>query len=96
MPNYKDTNNTLHCLSESDITNGGLLLLPAGCVEVTEEEAIALQPVQPNPRIAEIKSALADLDFKKIRPLSSGDTQYLATLNAQTATLQTELKGLTQ
>lgn len=49
-----------------------------------------------NPRIAEIKSALVDLDFKKIRPLSSGDTQYLAILNGQTVTLQNELKGLTQ
>lgn len=48
----------------------------------------------PNPRIAEIKAKLDALDFKKIRPLAAGDTEYLAILQAKTVLLQDELKAL--
>lgn len=48
----------------------------------------------PAPRIAEIKQQLDALDFKKIRPLAAGDTEYLAALQEQTMTLQVELKAL--
>lgn len=48
----------------------------------------------PNPRIAEIKQQLDALDFKKIRPLAAGDTEYLAILQAKTVTLQKELASL--
>lgn len=47
-----------------------------------------------NPRIAEIKAQLDSLDFKKIRPLAAGDTEYLALLQTQTVVLQDELKTL--
>ena len=45
-------------------------------------------------RTAEIKGALAALDFKKIRPMAEGDATYLATLNAQSAALRAELASL--
>lgn len=48
----------------------------------------------PNPRIAEIKQQLDELDFKKIRPLAAGDTEYLAILQDKTVALQVELKAL--
>lgn len=48
----------------------------------------------PNPRIAEIKAELLALDLKKIRPISEGDTAYLAILNAQTKALRDELATL--
>ena len=48
----------------------------------------------PNPRIAQIKQELAALDARKIRPLTEGDTAYLAMLNAQTLVLRTELEAL--
>ena len=54
------------------------------------------EPVDPlpNPRIAEIKTELASLDIKRIRPLAEGDTAYLATLNSQVAALRAELQTL--
>lgn len=48
----------------------------------------------PNPRVAEIKAELTAIDQRRIRPLAEGDTDYLATLNTQAATLRTELQGL--
>lgn len=48
----------------------------------------------PNPRIAEILSALIALDAKKIRPLATGDTTFLADLNVQSDMLRAELQGL--
>ena len=56
--------------------------------------AIAERDLIPNPRITQIKTELALLDSKKIRPMSEGDTAYLATLNTQTAILRAELAGL--
>ena len=47
MPNYKDTNNNLHFLDSSEHE----YLLPAGYVEISEEEAEAIRAanvVQPN------------------------------------------------
>ena len=98
MPNYKDTENKVHFLSDEDIHNGGESLLPIGCIAITDEEAAilsapAVDPNAPNPRIAEIKAELDALDFKKIRPLASGDTEYLAILQAQTVVLQAALKA---
>ena len=47
-------------------------------------------------RIAEIKVILAELDQRRIRPLAEGDTDYLATLNAQAVELRAELQTLTR
>lgn len=49
----------------------------------------------PNPRIAEIKAELISLDFKRIRPIAEGDTEYLATLHAQVLALRAEHTALT-
>ncbi len=45
-------------------------------------------------RVAEIKTELAAIDQRRIRPLAEGDTDYLATLNAQAVALRAELQGL--
>ena len=45
-------------------------------------------------RIAEIKVILGELDQLRIRPLAEGDTDYLATLNAQAVELRAELQTL--
>ena len=47
MPNYKDSNNTIHHLDSSEYE----YLLPAGCVAITDAEADAISAanvVQPN------------------------------------------------
>ena len=48
----------------------------------------------PNPRIAEIQSALAQLDLKLIRPLSEGETSRVAELVLQKQMLRDELATL--
>ena len=40
MPNYKDTENKLHWLDDAEFE----YLLPAGSVQITDEEAEALRP----------------------------------------------------
>lgn len=46
MPNFKSSNNTLHFLSDVDIANGGLDLLPADCAEITDAEAAAIRAAE--------------------------------------------------
>lgn len=43
---FKDENGGLHFLSGEDISNGGMVLLPSGCVEITDEEADAIRAAQ--------------------------------------------------
>lgn len=45
-------------------------------------------------RIAEIKLDLAAIDQRRIRPMAEGDTECLATLNAQAVLLRAELQDL--
>jgi hypothetical protein len=40
MPHYKDTENKLHWLDSAEYES----YLPAGCVQITDEEADALRP----------------------------------------------------
>jgi hypothetical protein len=40
MPHYKDTENKLHWLDSTEYES----YLPAGCVQITDEEAEALRP----------------------------------------------------
>ena len=58
MPIYKDSNNQLHELSDTDVANGGERLLPSDCVKITVEEAGALRlaAVVP-PSYAELRAA---------------------------------------
>ena len=46
MPYYQDTNNQLHFLSDVDIANSGLSLLPSGCTAITDTAAENLQAAQ--------------------------------------------------
>lgn len=43
---FKDENNCLHFLSDEDTASGGVALLPAGCVEITDEEADSIRAEQ--------------------------------------------------
>lgn len=43
MAYFKDSQGSLHYLSDSDIANGGESLLPAGCVAVSDAQADAIQ-----------------------------------------------------
>ena len=42
MKYYKDTKGSVHILSDRDVLLGGESLLPKGCIEISEAEAIAL------------------------------------------------------
>lgn len=72
-------------------TNISLTLRNVNGSELTYSEPAT--PV-PNPRISELKSELADLDIKRIRPTAEGDIAYLSTLNAQAVALRAELQAL--
>jgi hypothetical protein len=52
MPHYKDLNNGLHFLDDASFAH----YLPEGCVEITDEEAVALQPTH-TPTYAELRAA---------------------------------------
>lgn len=54
MPKYKDTQNKLHFI-EAEFAH----LLPAGCVEITDEEAEALRPVPDSRELAKAARAAA-------------------------------------
>ena len=64
------------------------------CTEHPDAEVVPVAYTE-NPRIAEIKAELVALDMRRIRPLAEGDTEYLATLNAQAVALRAELTALT-
>lgn len=65
---------------------------------VSQGNAAQPGPTLPNPRIAEIKQALAAIDDKKVRALTDaaliGDKTRLQALETQAATLRTELDTL--
>ena len=92
MTLWIDANNQLH-----DDADGAALSLPnwpQGMTEATTDQIAVLTPVTPNPRIAEIKCSLAEIDLKSIRPAREGDTARLAALEAQAVTLRAELATL--
>ena len=53
MPHYKDTENKLHWLDDAGHEN----FLPAGSVQITEEEAESLKPKLPEPTYDELRAA---------------------------------------
>ena len=53
MPHYKDTDNKLHWLD--DVAHE--YLLPAGSVQITDEEVEALRPQPPAPTYKELRAA---------------------------------------
>lgn len=66
------------------------------CLASSLPEGTIILPADPapNPRIVEIKTELAAIDQRRIRPIAEGDTNYLAALNEQAAALRIELGGL--
>ena len=46
MPYYQDIDNQLHFLSDADIVDGGLRLLPTGCTAITDADAETIQATQ--------------------------------------------------
>lgn len=57
MAYYKDTIGVLHYLSPQDILNGGILLLPAGCVAITDAQATVIQNPVPTAEQSLVDSA---------------------------------------
>jgi hypothetical protein len=53
MPHYKDKENKLHWLDDAEYE----YLLPAGSVQITDEEADTLRPQPPAPTYAELRAA---------------------------------------
>lgn len=90
MPHYKDTQNKLHFIDDVSFAH----LLPAGCVQITDDEAEALRPAPVVDRTAEIKAELQAIDAKSIRPIRDGDAARIAGLEAQAAALREELRLL--
>ena len=96
MPYYKDLSNKLHAPDAYGFEH----LLPAGSIEITQEEYDILANPPPTAeqvkatRTAQIKAALAELDAKSIRPLRDGDTARLSELEAQANALRKELGSL--
>lgn len=50
MQYFKDSTGACYCLSDEDIANGGLNLLPQDCVPITDEEAYIIQNPPPTPQ----------------------------------------------
>ena len=53
MPHYKDTDNALHWLDDAQYEH----LLPAGSVQITDDEAESLRPKPPEPTYADKRRA---------------------------------------
>lgn len=53
MPHYKDTKNKLHWIDDAAYEH----FLPAGSVQITEEEAESLKPKLPEPTYDELRAA---------------------------------------
>lgn len=67
MNYFKCPDNKPHALSDEDIENGGMDLLPKGCVKVTEQEALSLVKISEEQAILNARSdrdaKLAATDF---------------------------------
>ena len=78
-----------------EFDDDGTEIITVETVEITEADILAQAQMAAVARIAEIKTELAVLDQRRIRPMAEGDTDYLATLNAQAVALREELQQLT-
>ena len=79
MPYYKDTENKLHWLDDA----GYEYFLPAGSVQITDEEVEALRPKPPIPTYVELRA----IDYPSIP--DQLDTLYHGGYDAWKATIQT-------
>lgn len=92
MPHFKDNQNNLHFLDDVAYAH----LLPADCVQITDEEAEALRP-QPHPNLAiyaQIAQLEATITQRRLREaLLTGDTTFIDSVETQIATLRSQLVG---
>jgi len=89
MAKYKDTNNKVH-----DIDPAFEHLLPAGCVQITDEEALALNPpVVVNPILVQIAEIEAQITPRRMREatLTTAGKTWLAGKDAEIAALRASL-----
>ena len=49
MPYFKDAQNGLHFLSDDDLSNGGLALLPSECSAISDAEAAVIEAANVGP-----------------------------------------------
>jgi hypothetical protein len=55
MPYFQSASGSLHYLSDEDIANGGMSLLPDGSIQITDDEAYVIQ--NPPPTLAQVLAA---------------------------------------
>lgn len=92
MPYYKDQNDGVHFLDDSRFENA----LPAGCVQISDEEATRLQ--QPTPLnaneliLSQIAGLEASVTDRRIREAVLGiDHGWLKGINDQISALRAQL-----
>jgi len=88
MSYFKDTAGALYDLSPEDIANGGLGLIPADCVPITDEEAYIIQNPPPTPQ-----QVLASQNSKLQGFMQVADVQKTA-LTKRIATLQDAIDNI--
>ena len=73
---FKDKQNNLHFLSDSDIAAGGKSFLPADCVKISDTKAnqIMASRIVVDPYMLSDKEYLASTDWYVIRQLETGVT----------------------
>lgn len=92
MPNFKQLNGSLHYLSDEDIANGGLFLLPCDVEQITDEEAEEIRNSSiPEPTIEQKRNAIKAkfTDTMQIKAFA-GDPDAMALA----ASVATELEAL--
>lgn len=67
---FRCENNRLHFLSDEDIAKGGAAMLPAGCVEISDEEADQIRAESNRPTAESVRakrdSLLAASDWTQL------------------------------
>jgi len=87
MPYFQDAQGGLHYLSDTDLANGGDLLLPAGCALITDAQAEAIQT--PPLTLAQAQAAQSAMLYTACQSaISSGfQSSALGTANSYPSTL---------
>lgn len=101
MPHYKDLDGKFHFLDDAAYEH----LLPAGCVQVTDEEVASIGASSVNHaevRKAQIAARLSEIDLLSVRPLrsmqsgsaSEFDVKKLNALDQEAVSLRAELAAI--
>jgi hypothetical protein len=105
---YKAKDNSLYFLSDEDIANGWASTLPAGSVQITDDEAQAIrEQAKAGNRAQTIAARLAEIDALSVRalratvaaqgkgrPVPAYDLDKLDALEVEAAALRLELASL--